>query len=100
MVAAPVRMDRAIPALLGNGRPGMTGALVRADYAEGTINLAACTRYDTIWFATRHTVSLKEISSSRWIEHQAVSLSSVPTPGGPSEVFTKRRICPESTPER
>ena len=40
--------------LPGNGRPGMTGALVRADYAEGTINLAACTRYDTIWFATRH----------------------------------------------
>lgn len=40
----------------GNGRPAMTGALVRADYAEGTLNLnlAACTGYDTIWSATRH----------------------------------------------
>lgn len=40
--------------IAGNGRPGMTGALVRADAAEGTITLSACTDYDTTWFATRH----------------------------------------------
>jgi hypothetical protein len=38
----------------GIGGPGMTGALVRADHAEGTIKLAACTGYDTIWSATRY----------------------------------------------
>jgi type 1 fimbria pilin len=38
----------------GNGSPGMTGALVGADYAEGTINLAACMGYSTTWFATKH----------------------------------------------
>jgi hypothetical protein len=39
--------------IAGNGRPAMTGALVRADRAEGTITPPACTRYDTTWFATR-----------------------------------------------
>jgi hypothetical protein len=31
----------------------MTGALVRADYAEGMTNIAQCTSYDAGWFATR-----------------------------------------------
>lgn len=35
------------------GRLGMTGALLRADYAEGTVNIAACGGYDTVWSAKR-----------------------------------------------
>ena len=34
-------------------RGAMTGGLLKADYAEGTISLAGCTTYDSGWFATR-----------------------------------------------
>jgi hypothetical protein len=39
-------------AVSGNPGANITGGLVRADYAEGTIDMARCT-YDTVWFAKR-----------------------------------------------
>lgn len=40
-------------AVMDNGHVQMTGGLVRANRAEGTINLAGCTTYETGWFANR-----------------------------------------------
>ena len=36
-----------------NSRGAMTGGLLRADYATGTISLGECTGYETGWFAIR-----------------------------------------------
>jgi hypothetical protein len=39
--------------IVAGARIGMTGALLRADYAEGTITFPTCTGYDTVWSAKR-----------------------------------------------